>query len=126
MKKAILALVLVAVSSGAWAQQWVEVSANESGTVFYVDPTTIKKNGNLRRYWTVHNLAKADKDGDLSYRSLAEVDCKEERIRDLQADYFRAPMASGQRSGGLSSPNEWRYVAPGTSGESVMKFVCSQ
>ncbi len=125
MKQLFLALVMVAVSGGAWAQ-WVEVSANERGTVFYVDPTTIKQNGNLRRYWMLTNLAKADKDGDLSYRALAEVDCKEERTRRLQEDYFRAPMASGQGSGGLSSPTEWRYVAPGTSGESLMKFVCSQ
>ncbi len=104
----------------------MRVSENDVGTVIYVDPSTIRKNGNLRRYWVLHNYAKADKDGDLSVRGVVKTDCKEERRRDLQEDWFRGPMASGQRSGGSNRPSEWEYVAPGTSGESVMKFVCSQ
>lgn len=125
MKQLFLALVMVAVSGGAWAQ-WVKVSETDSGTVIYVDPSTIRKNGNLRRYWGLHDLARADKDGDLSLRGLVEVDCKEERRRSLQEDWFRGPMGSGERSGGSNRLGEWTYVAPGTSGETVMKFVCSR
>jgi hypothetical protein len=125
MKKAILALALAAVSGGACAQ-WVRVSEGESGTVLYVDPSTIRKNGNLRRYWELHDLAKADKIGNLSYRAVTEADCKEERSRGLQEDKFRGPMASGEISGSIRSPGEWSYVAPGTTGWKVLLFVCSR
>ncbi len=125
MKKAILTLVLAAVSGGAWAQQWVRVSVGESGTVLYVDPSTIRKDGNLRRFWSLYDFLKPDKHGDLSSRGVEEIDCKEERRRDLQEDWFRGPMGSGERSGGSNRPTEWRYVAPGSTGAAIMKFVCS-
>jgi hypothetical protein len=94
MKKAILAFVLVAVSSGAWAQ-WVRVSESESA-VFYVDPTAIKKNETLRRYGALRDFSDPDKDGDLSARVVGEFDCEEERFRYLQQHYFRGPMGRGE------------------------------
>ncbi len=127
MEKAILMVVLTAVSGGAWAQQWVSVSLGaESGFVHYVDPSTIRKTGHLRRYWTLTDLAQPDKAGNRSYRGFLEVDCREARHRSLQEDYFRGQMATGERSGGVNSSGEWSYVAPGTAGELEMKFVCSR
>lgn len=126
MKKAILMVVLTAVSGGAWAQQWVRVGESNAGNVSYIDPSTIRKDGHLRRYRLHTDLAKPDKDGDRSFRGFMEVDCKEARDRVLQEDFFRGQMASGGRSGGRNSPTEWSDVAPGTSGETHMKFVCSR
>jgi hypothetical protein len=124
-EKATLVLVLAALSSGACAQ-WVRVSQGESGVAIYVEPSTIRKNGDLRRYWELHDLAKADKIGNLSYRAVIEADCKEERRRGLQEDKFRGPMASGEISGSIGSPGEWGYVAPGSTGWTVLLFVCSR
>lgn len=125
MRNAILALVIFAASGTACAQ-WVMVTEGESGNKLYVDPNTIKKRGDLRRYWQLYDLAKADKNGNLSYRSVIETDCKEERMRVLEEDIFRGPMASGEISGSSWSPTEWRYIAPGTTGVVITKFVCSQ
>jgi hypothetical protein len=127
MKKAILMVVLAAVGGGAWAQQWVPVSVGAThGFVHYVDPSTIRKTGHLRRYWTLIDLAQPDKAGNRSYRSFWEMDCNEARTRALQEDYFRGQMATGGRSDGVNSPTEWSYVAPGTVQDAQMKFVCSR
>lgn len=56
MKKAILMVVLAAVGGGAWAQQWVRVSENQSGNVLYVDQSTIRTNGNVRKFWGMLDL----------------------------------------------------------------------
>lgn len=117
--------VLLLVASPAWGE-WVRVSTNANSVVFYVDPATIKKDGHLRRYWEVHDLSLRDKDGDLSYRFFVEADCKERRLRPLQQDFFRGPMGKGERTGGVSQPTEGHYVAPGTSDEDVLAFVCDR
>ena len=52
MKKIALALVLAAVSGAALAE-WVKL--DESDQVHsYIDPATIRKDGNLRRVWEIH------------------------------------------------------------------------
>lgn len=126
MRETILSLLLAAVSGTAWAQQWVRVSTDTNDNVFYVDTSTIKKSGHVRRFWELVDLPKPDKDGDLSYRTLKEVDCKEERDRILQGDAFRGQMGDGAISGSANRPGEWEYAAPGTPAESIMKFVCSR
>lgn len=126
MKKQIFALVIAVVCGGAWSQQWTKTGMNDVGTVFYVDPTTIKINGNLRRFWVLAERASPDQDGDLSYRAVEEVDCQEERQRYLQWDYFRGSMGRGERSGGSNTPGGWNYAAPGTINAIVLKFVCSR
>lgn len=126
-------VVLAAVSGGAWAQQWVRVGEDQSGNVHYIDFSTIRKTGHMRRFWQLIDLVKpekfgdrSEKFGDRSYLALRELDCKEERARTLQGDFFRGQMAGGERSSGFNSPSEWFYVAPGTAGETQMKFVCSR
>jgi hypothetical protein len=125
MKKAILMAVFAGVSGVSWAQQWVRVSETDT-FVGHIDSSTIRKDGHMRRFWMIQDLAKPDKEGDRSYLALWEINCKEERIRSLQVDYFRGQMATDQRSGGRNSPLEWAYVAPGSVADAQMKFVCSR
>ncbi len=125
MRMAILMAMLAAMSGGAWAQQWVAVSENSQAD-FYVDPSKIRKNGNMRRFWQLIDAKPDQKGPGMSYRGLHEVDCKEERTRVLQLDWFSGRMASGQRLGGGTLTSDWDYVAPGTSDAAVMKFVCSR
>jgi len=49
MRKAILAILLAVASSSA-AAEWVEVDSDETLT-FYINPTTIRRDGNLVRMW---------------------------------------------------------------------------
>ena len=43
---------LVVLRSGPAYAEWVVVSGDESGTTAYVDPGTIRRNGDLVKMWT--------------------------------------------------------------------------
>lgn len=49
--KHLLALVML-IASPVWAN-WTLVTDNDSGTKFYIDYSTIRKDGNLRKVWEV-------------------------------------------------------------------------
>ena len=120
-----LMLVAMLLATGpAWAE-WVKVGETEQSS-YYVDPVTIRKDADTRQFWTLQDMKAPDKGGDLSYRVLVEADCKERRSRTLRADYFRRPMAEGERTGGTGKLDDWRYARSGTVGDAVMKFVCSR
>lgn len=117
-------LLLAAMSPGAMAE-WVQVAESDK-TVYYIDPATIRKNGNFRRYWSILDLKQPGKDGEMSMRALVEYDCKEERSRHLSATVHSKPMASGEILISSSSPLDWDYIAPGTIFKYVFEFLCAR
>lgn len=127
MRKTILMLLLAAISSGAMAE-WVWVWISTDGEKWYIDPQTIKKDGNLRRGWVLINEPAADKDfGSLSNRALVAFDCKGERSSVLQISYHSEPMARGRLIDSFTfKDDDWHYNAPGTAGEAILKIVCSK
>ena len=124
MRKATLMILLAVVSSGAVAE-WVKVSENDA-VFFYIDPATIRRNGDFRRVWEMRNMKKIDKDGVMSVRALMEYDCKEERSRILSISEHSEPMLGGKVLLSADDPSTWRYAAPGTVFESTLKIVCAK
>lgn len=124
VRKTILTLLLAAMSSGAMAG-WVQVGEGASGKKTYIDPQTIKKDGNLRRVWVIVNFPTADKDGIHSRRVLDEYDCKGERWRALSLSLHSEPMADGRVINSYNATSEWDYIPPGTIAETIFKFVCN-
>lgn len=124
MHKAILTMLLAVVSGGAMAE-WVKVSENDAA-FFYIDPATIRRNGDFRRVWEMRNMKKIDKDGVMSVRALMEYDCKEERSRILSISHHSEPVLGGKMLLSGDDPSTWRYVAPGTVFEDTFKIVCAK
>lgn len=120
----ILTLLLALAAAPAWAE-WVNLSETDTAT-HYIDPATIRKDGNLRRVWELQDLKQRHKDGEMSRRVLAEYDCKEERRRFLSISGHSEPMARGNVLDTDYSPGEWRYIPPNTPSESVLRFVCAK
>lgn len=118
----LLAVLFQISSFSIWAD-WVEFGKN-GGTTFYIDPLTIKKDGDLRRVWQLLELAKKAPDGELSRRSLFEYDCKSERHRILDTTRHSGPKAGGKVLGTGGEDLEWRYIAPGTIVARFLKTVC--
>jgi len=117
--------VLLLLAAGpAWAE-WVLIDESEYANT-YVDPATIKKDGYVRRAWVLHSRKSPDKDGDLSYKGLEEFDCKQEKGRVLQVDYFSGKMGTGRRTGSSNRPEDWGYFAPDSAGGTMLKFLCSR
>ena len=54
MRVVLVALLMLA-TIPAWAE-WLKVEENDIGTVFYLDPATIRKDGDLRRVWGLQDL----------------------------------------------------------------------
>jgi hypothetical protein len=123
--KLLLAFLLL-VTGLAWAER-VEVASDVSGYTYYIDPATIRKDGNLRKVWEFHEREQPKQDGEMSRRVRNEYDCKNERRNLLFASTHSAPMAAGEtlfRYDG--STQEWGQIPPETVAEEILKLVCAQ
>ena len=126
MHKAILMMLLAAVSSSAKAE-WVEIGTTNKSTV-YADPTTIRKLGNKVKMWALWDYSTAQEGDSKPYMSVRiqnEYNCKEETDRQIYATTFSGNMAGGHtinRQGG----KEWVPIAPRTHGEALWQFACGK
>jgi len=105
---------------------WVLVSEGTAGDKFYVDSSTIKRDGNLRRYWDYVDYASRTSTGLLSMRSFEETDCREERRRTIGFTSFSEAMLQGRILRTGRGDGSWDQIAPGTVAETVMRYVCAR
>ena len=131
MKRLLALLCGAAVSVPAMAADW-QVFTEREGTTGYYDRASVKKNKGTARLWVMWDSSQTrDAAGVLhmSTRELLEVDCEQERFR------FLAWMAYAGRAGGGEllktinlEPGEapWNYIAPGTSGMSILGAACGK
>ena len=94
---------------------------------YYIDPTTIRKNGNMRLSWELQNLAVRHKDGELSRRSRQEYDCIKERFRFISFSTHSGPDASGVvLMNSINDTFPWNDVPPRTIVSAMLKYVCDR
>ena len=111
----LLCFLLTLAAAPAWAE-WVKVSDTDVAIV-YIDPSTIRKDGNLRRVWGITDLKRRDMNGEMSRRVLYEYDCKEERFRILSMTGHAGPMANGKVVSEVNNASgKWNDDASGTVG----------
>ena len=122
MKKFLFVWILFATGS-AWAD-WVPVGES-AGNNFYIDPSTIRKDGDLRKVWGIQDLSKRDIDGEMSRRYREEYDCKGARKRFLSATTHSEPMAGGSTLVSNTEPSAWIDIRPNTLGDDILKSVCT-
>jgi hypothetical protein len=122
MKKLFLVFLML-LAGAAWAE-WVVYNQSESST-HYFDPATIRKDGNMRRVWTIQNFEQRGTDGQMSNRAQFEYDCKEERYRFLDISQHSEPMAGGKVLTMEIGSGLWRGIAPGTISASMLDIVCA-
>lgn len=118
----ILLCLLAFVAAPAWAE-WVKVGENTALTA-YLDPATIRKNGNFRKVWLVLDMKAREKNGLMSRKSLVEYDCNDERSRTLSLSAHSESMAGGNVLYSQDGVREWSYIAPDTFAMVFLRFVC--
>ncbi len=123
MHRTALILLLAAMSTGAWAE-WVFISESIGDDKSYIDPQTIKKDGNFRRAWVVTDYKTKRRNGVRSFRALTEVDCTGRRLRILSYTSHSEPMATGGVMGSGKPKPQWAKITPGTLGSNMLKYVC--
>jgi len=123
MKKLFL-VCLMMLAGSAWAG-WVFYGETDTST-FYFDPTTIRKDGNMRRVWELQDMRKRHKNGDMSRRMRYEYDCKQERYRYLAISGHSEPMTDGTTLYIEGEDNNWMAIAPGTIVATIFEIVCAK
>ena len=121
----LLALLLMTVGATAWAE-WVPYYLFSDRTL-YVDLSTVKRDGDFSRVWTIGDFEERNKNGELSYRSHEEFDCKNEMHRLLVLELFSEHMARGNSVGKMErGPTRWEAIAPDTAGRALLEHVCKK
>ena len=120
----ILCFLLALVAAPAWAE-WVKVAATDTST-FYIDPASIRKDGNLRKVWQINDLNQRHKDGEMSRRVRMEFDCKQERSRSIAISTHSDPMAGGVTLSSGDGSGEWSAIPPDSISGTVLKRVCAK
>jgi hypothetical protein len=120
----VIAVFLLLTTFGVQAE-WELFSQGTDGTKHYLDFSTIKKTANGYRVWDLVEYPKP-RNGIWSMRGLDEFDCAEERYRSLQVDNFSGPMGRGERISGLTIPDQWTYIPPGSVAAGKLSYICSQ
>lgn len=123
MKNALLLTIAITAAAPAWAE-WTLFGTTDNGNKWYLDHSTIRVNGQIRRVWTLIDHAKPDKDGDSSARGLYEIDCQEGRSRVLQSAWYKGQMGGGDSGYSSNQPSQWSYAPPETIADSMVKVVC--
>ena len=119
---------------GGRGAEWVEVSSDNTDTIYYANPTTIRKAGNMVKIWELYDLKTAQKSSEgtsyLSMKMQSEYDCKEERQRTLFISHYSKNMGRGEAVFSFSytdsNINSWTPVSPGSVGEGLWKFACGK
>jgi hypothetical protein len=128
MNKTMIALVLLVLSGNAMAD-WVKVGGSADGTVSYANPSTIRKNGNMAKIWSLLDYTKARTLSNMKYlsmKSLGEYDCKGEQMRMLAFSWFSENMGEGDVVYTDSSAGNWLPVQPDSLGEGLWKYACEK
>lgn len=117
-------LILALVTAPAWAA-WEKTASNDKGT-FYVDPATIRKNGDLREVWQMEDFKAKRPDGAMSARTLREFDCKGEQVRVLASSEHAGEKATGKTLKSKNETSKWGHIPPNTVIAAISKTVCSR
>lgn len=106
---------------------WFKVVESDSTTT-YIDDSKISKKDKFIRVWTLNNMTKPRKlDNGMTYQSyisLTEIDCREDRMRELSTTLYQDEMGKGSVLISLNEVSKWSFSPPGSVGDNLVKFSC--
>ena len=124
----LIALMLLS-SSLAYAE-WVTVGGNDQiGMTTYVDPGTLRRDGNLVKMWQLNDfktVQTVEGNSFLSAKKQREFNCAEERTRILAATQFSGNMGTGKVVWRNSSEQMWEPVVPESIVQTLWEFACNK
>jgi|CXWL01.1.fsa_nt_gi hypothetical protein len=125
-----LALLLLLAALPARAE-WVRVASNERGffssasrgATYYIDPSTITRDGNFRKVWEIHDLGDKGTQGERSILASVEYDCAGKRMRTLKATGKSLRMAGGAIIPLRGITDDWLPLRPVSDHEVFFKLL---
>ncbi len=123
-------ITLLVLSSGpAYAEWELLYRHDDRGETMYVDTDTIRRKGDVVKWWELYDHKTVQTDAGHSYLSSKvqrEYDCAEERNRTLAYTWFSGHMGSGTVVYNSSNKGKWAPVAPGSVGQALWKAACNK
>jgi surface-adhesin protein E len=128
MKKILLSLVLVVVSSSAVAE-WILIGGDDKFRL-YSNPATIIKSDSMVKMLRLTDFKAAqriDSKYYLSTKRQDEYDCVKEQYRIIYVNAYTENMGEGNVvMRVVNKPDDWKLIPPGSQGEAVWKFACGE
>ena len=125
----LLLILLILTGQPAYAE-WVLVSGDdEAGLKVYVDPATLRRNGNLAKMWDLFDyktLQIVAGDSLMSMKRFNEYDCTEERTRMLGYTWFSGNKGNGNVVYSTMEQLPWEPVVPRTINGTLLKVACEK
>jgi len=121
----ILALTFSVMFSSTSSAEWSKVGESVSGDTFYVDFERIRKHDGYVFFWVLTDRIRP-KHGDFSHKMYWNGDCKLFRFKVLSSIGLNEPMGGGTGKMNNIPDKEWSYHTPESSGEMILKSVCSR
>ena len=111
--------------------EWTKINdAADVNLQKFIDMKSIRQTGpmnTMRRIWEVNNVPKRAADNALSTKTYVEYDCKDRRMRTLEAINFSEPLAAGVNltvTSDDTKPGNWSDIVKGSSSEIIFNRVC--
>jgi hypothetical protein len=127
MKYILLLAVPLLLSSELAYAEWVAITKPQAEPSKYVDSDTIRRKGNVVKWWQLVDYKTVQTMGGTSFLSAKiqmEFDCAEEQIRVLALSQFSGNMGSGEVVFSNFTKDEWEPVQPGSRGHTLWKVAC--
>jgi hypothetical protein len=121
MRKTIcfLALAIVATPAAA-AVDWRSVGTNTSGSKYWIDASTMTRDGDTVTVWVKTEYGTPGPNGTTNYKARREIRCRTKSYRDLQTVYYR-----GADVNSTSGVEETSTAAPESMAEAVVDKACA-
>lgn len=129
-KLGLLIAVLLMSVGPAYAEWQVVDKDDHHEYAVYIDPDTIRRNGEVVQMWALLDFETTQTKPSLPFLSVKarrEIDCTEERIRLLAVMAFSGNMGSGEVVYRYSDSNDQGIsIEPGSVAESLWTLVCNE
>ena len=130
--KRLLLITLLVLSHGPVYAEWVAVENNylPGKQTVYVDPDTIRREGNLVTmvilidwYWMQGNRSPSR---FYSTKLKRQFDCAAKRVRRLAFTYFYGRMGTGVPVAGYETEGHWYLVEPESLNQPLWEVACDK
>lgn len=120
---AALTLALGAASAPA-ASDWRFADSSANGTnISFIDVDSIRVNAGGNTEAMIFSVLAKDDEGAVAFRFHVEFQCATGKSRLMTGEMFDSSLKS---DGAEDMAGEWEGNAPGTQGDTLLKFVCSK
>ena len=129
-----LLITLLVLSRGPVYAEWVAIEKNyllPGLQTVYVDPDTIRREGNLVTLWQLIDFKWMQGNGRGAHRFLStktqkQFDCAEERLRLLAFTEFYGHMGTGIPANGYVDKDNWLPVEPDSINQALWEVACNK